>query len=545
MKGWAAAVGLLVIAAAALGLRVGELADRPLHNDEAINAFRFERLREGGGFRYDPHEYHGPTLYYLSLPIAAVTSFVAPDQAEEVGLRAVSVVFGVGLILLLILLADGLGWPMALVAGLGIAVSPAMVYYSRYYIHEPVLVFFTGLALAAVWRYVRRPGAGWAMIAGASVGMMYATKETFVFAVAAAGLAGLGLLWIEGRGGTPKGAPLPGGRAGRGTALESLAEAGRRVSRRDLWLAAGAAVGVTVLFYTSFLTHLRGPWDAVRTYFIWAERAGGASPHLHPWYFYFERLGWFQRRGGPLWTEAAVLGLALAGGWRVARGRGMTASARVMGRFVALYTAGLAAVYSVIPYKTPWCFLGFHHGFLILAAYGVWGGWEGIRNRAGRGAALAFGVAGLVAAGHLGWQAWRSSREFGADFRNPYVYGHTSGDIRNLLEQVTAVTRVHPDGYGMPIQVMAPGNEYWPLPWYWRNYARVGWWDRLAPEPYAPVMVVASKLEAGFEERTRQGWLMVGMFELRPRFFVELYVEAGLWRSFLAARAAERARGTG
>ena len=64
-----------------------------------------------------------------------------------------------------------------------------MVFYSRYFIHEMLLVFFSFLALAAGWRYWRSRKLGWALLAGAGLGLMHATKETFVITLAAAALA--------------------------------------------------------------------------------------------------------------------------------------------------------------------------------------------------------------------------------------------------------------------------------------------------------------------------------------------------------------------
>jgi hypothetical protein len=92
---------------------------------------------------------------------------------------------------------------------------------------------------------------------------------------------------------------------------------------------------------------------------------------------------------------------------------------------------------------------------------------------------------------------------------------------------------------------MAPESNYWPLPWYLRDYGRVGWWDQVPEDPRASVMIAATRLKAGLEEKSGEAWRMVGLFELRPRYFLELYVEAGLWRRFLEARAAERAGAAG
>ena len=127
------------------------------------------------------------------------------------------------MILLLPLVADGLGRNATLWAALFTAVSPAVVFYSRYYIHEILLVFFTFLALAAGWRYWRSRKIGWALLAGAGVGLMHATKETFLITLVAAALA-LGL--------EPALEPLAGCRRPPSQAASPQAQASRRRLRR-------------------------------------------------------------------------------------------------------------------------------------------------------------------------------------------------------------------------------------------------------------------------------------------------------------------------
>ncbi|MGH7973558.1 MAG: phospholipid carrier-dependent glycosyltransferase, partial [Limisphaerales bacterium] len=135
-------VFLLAVGIAA-ALRVPGLDARPMHNDEAVNAIKFGQLWEHGHYKYDPNEHHGPTLIYATLVQARLTGAPGFDRLSEVRLRMVTVVFGVGLILLLPLLTDGLGRNGVLWAALLTAVSPAFVFYSRYFIHEVLLVFFT------------------------------------------------------------------------------------------------------------------------------------------------------------------------------------------------------------------------------------------------------------------------------------------------------------------------------------------------------------------------------------------------------------------
>src|SRR6266404_1071492 len=157
--------GLLFAIGIALALRCPRLDVRPMHNDEAVNAMKFGELWEHGLYKYDPNEHHGPSLFYATLAVARLTSSPDFEHLTEVKLRLIPVIFAIGLLALLPLIADGLGRASAVWAAIFTAVSPAMVFYSRYYIHEMLLVFFSLLALAAGWRYQQTRQARWAALA--------------------------------------------------------------------------------------------------------------------------------------------------------------------------------------------------------------------------------------------------------------------------------------------------------------------------------------------------------------------------------------------
>ena len=57
-----------------------------------------------------------------------------------------------------------------------------------------------------------------------------------------------------------------------------------------------------------------------------------------------------------------------AAGW-VRKGV-QAADSRVL-RFLCFYTLLMLVTYSAIPYKTPWCVLGFLHGMILLAGAGA------------------------------------------------------------------------------------------------------------------------------------------------------------------------------
>ena len=484
-----------------------------MHNDEAVNGIKFGQLWEHGGYKYDPNEHHGPSLPYATLALSRLTG--APqdfDQFTESRLRFTTVLFGIGLILLLPLVSDGLGRNATLWAGLLTATSPAVVFYSRYYIHEILLVLFTFLALAAGWRYWRTRRIGWALLAGAGVGLMHATKETFLISLAAAALAlGLNQLWNRW--------------------LDAAAPPVKPPRLKLSHLAAAFAVwlGVVLVMFSSFFSNTAGPLDSVRTYLPWLHRAGGASPHIHPWHFYLHRLLWFHVTKGPVWSEALIVGLAIVGAWAAFARRGLANASASFIRFVALYTFALTAAYSLISYKTPWCLLSFWHGMILLAGVGAAALLRGARQRFLR---LALGLVLLAGVGHLAWQARLANEAYAADPRNPYVYAQTSPDILNLVSRVETLANIHPQGSQMLVKVMDPDSDYWPLPWYLRNLKQVGWWDSVPADPFAPVMIVSAKLHAGLDEKKTH--VMVGYFQLRPQVFLELYVDLPLWKVYVA-----------
>jgi uncharacterized protein (TIGR03663 family) len=504
---------LVLLAGLALALWSLALDQRPMHNDEAVNAIKFGQLWQHGGYQYDPNEHHGPSLYYATLALSRLTG--APqdfDQFTGNRLRFTTVLFGIGLILLLPLVADGLGRNAILWAALFTAVSPAVVFYSRYYIHEILLVFFTFLSLAAGWRYWRSRRIGWALLAGAGVGLMHATKETFLITLAGATLAlGLNQLWNRW--------------------LDATAPPEKAPCLKLTHLAASFAVwlGVALLLFSSFFTNAAGPPDSVRTYLPWLHRAEGASPHIHPWNFYLHRLLFFHVARGPVWSEALIFVLAVVGAWTAFARKALADASASFVRFLALYTFALTAAYSLISYKTPWCLLSFWHGMILLAGVGA----AALRHSAkGQFPRLAVALLLLAGAGHLAWQAQLAGVPYAADPRNPYVYAQTSPDLLNLVRRVEALAQVYPQGRQMRVNVMAPDGDYWPLPWYLRNLKQVGWWDQVPADPFAPVMIISAQFQAGLDEKKTH--VMVGYFQLRPQIFLELYVESHLWQAWLA-----------
>jgi uncharacterized protein (TIGR03663 family) len=502
-------------------LRLPSLASRPMHSDEAVHADKFGTLLEGGGYAYDPAEYHGPTLYYLTLIAARLQGARRYAEIDEVTLRSVTASIGIVLVAAHAFARASLGGPAAAVAALLAALSPAMVFYSRYYIHETPLVLFSFGVLLALGRYLKRPCPVSAALVGACVGLMLATKETAPLALGATLLA-LGLTGLTER-------LRRGARSGGRTVVRS----------RDLLLGLLAALLVSSMLFSSFFGHAQGLADCLRAYGLYLERARAPSWHVHPWHYYLGLLIHFPSRGTPFWTEGIVLVLAAAGGVAGWSARGVPGADPKALRFLGFYCLAMIAAYSAIPYKTPWCLLGFLHGLILLAGAGAVFLVRAFRRRGARALVVALLA---VAATHLGWQALSGSFRFGADPRNPYVYAHTGTDVFLIARRVEELARAHPDGPAMPVQVVSREN-LWPLPWYFRRLSRVEWWNGIFDEaPSAPVMLVTPDMEQPLVRKLYElpppgeRELYMSIFdrpvELRPQVELRGYAAKSLWDDF-------------
>ena len=108
-----------------------------------------------------------------------------------------------------------------------------------------------------------------------------------------------------------------------------------------------------------------------------------------------------------------------------------------------------------------------------------------------------------------------------------------------LVATVEALAHASPQGFLTEMEVMSP-ESYWPLPWYFRRFPKVGYWDQIPPQPPAPIMIVSTSLHAAFDEGPDKTHLMAGYFELRPQVFLELYVETNLWAAYVKTLPPEK-----
>src|SRR5438094_2056751 len=77
------------VTAVAAFLRFFLLDLKPLHHDEGVNGYFLTNLVHDGVYKYDPANYHGPTLYYIAFP------FVKLFGLETISIRVRVGIYGV------------------------------------------------------------------------------------------------------------------------------------------------------------------------------------------------------------------------------------------------------------------------------------------------------------------------------------------------------------------------------------------------------------------------------------------------------------------
>ena len=459
----------------ALGLRTYDLDRRPLHADEANQAVKTGELLEHGRYAFDPRDHHGPTLYYAALPLAWLRGETTLATLSETTIRLVPALAGTCGVLLLFFLARPLGFGSAFLAAALMAVAPASVYYSRYFIQETLLVTCALAAALATQRWWQNARPAWALAAGAALGLMQATKASapvFVLCALAAAL------------------------------LVTRRRPATTHLGRDLALIFGTALGVAALFYSSFGTHAAGLRDAAATYTFTSARATGDSGHEKPWWYYAVLFGW-EKNGGLVFQQLAFSALALTGALLafVTREKFL--------RGVAVYTLLVLLALSLPPYKTPWHAVHLVPGLAVLAA----GTLGLIRWRAIAVVATTSLLFLQLSQTHL--VAFLRA----ADARNPYAYVHSSPDVLKIRTLASAALDAHPAG---TIRVIS--EEYWPLPWYLRAVpaAAVGYWSS-PPADCDGALVIASATHAVAVRARLHGDYHESYLGLRPGFLCVVF----------------------
>jgi uncharacterized protein (TIGR03663 family) len=502
-------------------LRLFNLSLVPLHHDEGVNGnFLVTLVREGKYF-YDPQNYHGPTLYYFSALIPWVVRFFGGKAAADTyglttfNIRFITAAFGIATILLALMLRKRLGSMGALSAAALIAISPGAVYLSRYFIHESLFVFFMlGIVVTAL-KYYDSGRSLYLILASICAALMVATKETWIInaPVLLIALLATGIyFWLRDR--LDRKRPREGSSAGE-RMRATIDRLGGPIQLTTIALVVFSLfILVNVLFYSSFFTNYpKGVSDALKTLNLWRQRT---HEHEHPWYQY---IYWLLQEEGALMILAG-LG-ALVAVWR-ANNR--------LAVFLSLWSFGLLAAYSLVGYKTPWIGLNFIVPLALTSGYSLDVAYQKLREFQ---QPRWFILVGVLLAGFCGYQMYQINFVHYDDDSYVYVYAHTKREMLTMLDQVERIAKKNGTGTDTGVAIVSP--DYWPLPWYFRDYKRVGYYQQIVPTNEAIIigsMAQSEQLESTYGARydLLKSGVDDGAYPLRPGVDLLLYVRRDVKR---------------
>ena len=564
-RDWTWLIGAAIVTALAAFLRFYRLGLKPFHHDEGVNGFFLTTLFRSDVYKYDPANYHGPTLYYISLAFAKVFGL------ETIPVRASMAIFGVLMVVLALFLKRYIGRIGSLFAALFLALSPGMVFISRYFIHEILFVFLSLAIVVSVLYFIEKRKAGifaiiwmtlilvvcflpstlklaarlagdgaailpyqigaffleavliffvmrmllmwnggrpiYILLASVSAALMFATKETAFITLGTLLIACFCVWAWQKLTGEQKGSDEL---AGEGLSWPKFREAFG--SNIDLILIVSAAVlafsYITVLFFSSFFTYPEGVQKAAEAYTIWSKT--GSKDHTQNGFWGY--LKWMWRIEAPILILSAI-GTLIA----LMKGRHRFAI------FAGFWAFGLFAAYSLIPYKTPWLLLSFLLPMCIAAGYAIneLFASENIISK------FTAGTLAAVAACVLAYQSYDINFVRYDDNDKPYIYAHTRREFLDMISEIERYANKSGKGKDAAVQVVSP--DYWPMVWYMNDYPKAIFHSAITDAAGAEMIVAKMKdQDDKVIEKYSADYRFAGMFPLRPGVDLVLLVRKDL-----------------
>ncbi len=545
--------GCIAVTAIATFLRFWQLTLKPLHHDEGVNGFFLTTLFREGVYKYDPANYHGPDLYYFALAFSKIFGL------NTISIRSSVAIFGVLTVVLALYLYRWIGKIGALSAALFLALSPGMVYISRYFIHEILFVFFSlGIVVGVLYFYEKRKVGAVAtatmtlillvcflptvinistFAAGENAVLLWALRISLfaVEAILVFMIMRMLFAWNDGRPiylilasasavmlfATKETAFITLGTMAiacfciiiwqkiykvkpEENELESVALTWGNFRTRigdstDLLLTIAACafifIYLGVLFFSSFFTYPNGILGAFEAYMIWTKT--GTADHTQNGIWAYFKWG--------LQLELVIFLLSALG----------TSIAFIKGKhrfamFTGLWAFGLFAAYTIIPYKTPWLALSFLLPMCIIGGYGI----NEIARLHDFWYKIAAGILASTAAVVLAYQTYDINFLRYDDDSMAYIYAHTKRGFLDLVNKVEYYADKSGKGKEATIEIVSP--DYWSMPWYMNNYPNAKFGGSLIDVNTAEMIVASKAQEPELNERYGAHYKYVGTYPLRP-----------------------------
>lgn len=520
--GQIACLSIFVVAVIFAGwLRFHQINLKPFHHDEGVNSYFLLNLAHTGQYKYDPTNYHGPSLYYFAL--VAVRIFGENDFA----LRLTPIIFGLITVALVWWLRRHLGLVGTPVAAFCLGLSPCLVYFSRDFIHEMIFGCATLGIIVGAWLYAESKKFVWLALAAISFGLLLTTKETAVVNIVVLIVALIcAVIWDISRKLISK---------RQLTASQFLHELKQEsalvIPSLDHTLAALVIlIFIYVILYSSFFSHWQGVTDFFKSITHWTKERSNQD-HVKTFWYY---LGILVKLELPLLIGSLLAGMIIL--WRGTR----------FWLFIGAATFGMTMAYSIIGYKTPWLMISFVILMALVCGYAAEQVYRLLPMILLRILWLAAVGVALIACGRMAWTVnfekyddngneagyfaeFGKKREFKpyVDGLYGYVYAQTDREILDLVNEIKTESARFPAKEKTGIYVASP--DYWPLPWYLRDYDRTAYtgdWPKPLGESLniSQPIVIANVSQQSYLDGA-PGWrLSSRTYKLRPGVELVLFV---------------------
>lgn len=505
---WQVLVFVAVIALVVF-TRFWDLGTRALHHDESMHARFSWDIYRSFNYRYNPL-LHGPFQFYFTAFMFFL--FGVSDAVARFG----PALFGVLSVLLLYPLKPYLGRNGMVIAAALMAVSPPLLYFSRFARNDIYIVAWTMLIVLALFGWLHTRDRWYIYLGAAAVALSLATKENTYITLAIIGTFIVGRYLQE---------LITPGLAGRLPSHESVKSALTDLWR-DRWLLFAGIVTFLVIFVTFFTAFYTYPQDfasgVTKALGYWLEQHDVRRGNQPIWYYLMQV---------PLY-ELIVAVFAIPALWRLARRGTLT------DRFLCYWFVGAVVLYSAAGERMPWLVLHLSlPGILLVSRYlGLkFSEPSGLRrHRIALTLCLLVGVYAL----HTGMPLAFSH---GDTPRDLLVYVQTTPDVPYVVDQIEQISRKLSTGNDT-VGIIDNENS-WPFYWYLRDYTAIAYIPTIGDPGEAAFVIVDSRQVENarqylgnyvpFRYKLRWWFPEPTYKELRPTFLLDFVTKAETRGNFM------------
>ncbi len=418
----------------ALFLRVYKLSLRPLHHDEGVLWYFFIRkLVEGKPMDFF-FEQHGLLTYYLAaFPVYFLKTSIF-------SLRLSAAIFGSLIILPFLWLKKEIGKLAVLAASLVIAISPVMVFYSRFLIGYPFFDFFFVLAIVFLIKYFKNYKNIYFYFFILSLACMALINEAILVFF---GIGFISLLIIL---------PFKEWR-------QKIILALKKVEPKT-WFFSFLSVGIIFLtIQTCFFKNWLNVFKLENVFSEMLKKASQTGQNK-PFNYYFNKV--------LIFTDIYWIGLAifafLASFLKVKKDF-FKNKFNFLTFFSFVFSLITFLVFSLIDYKTPWVLMMVILPFSLFAGMAFKMFYKNYKNS--KNIIILFLIIFIAAIAQTYFQTVKYNfKIYANEAKNPLAYVGTNLTINNLVKEINFLKSKNK--LNNP-KVLIAANSYWPIPYYLRK----------------------------------------------------------------------------